>query len=52
MGLRSFWNKMLVKFRDIDERISSNAFGRVFRLDGSGHVSTSTIIATVNRSEC
>lgn len=32
-------DKAMAKFAAIDDRINASTFGRVFRLDGSGHVS-------------
>lgn len=33
-------DKAVAKIHALDERINRSTFGRVFRLDGSGHVSS------------
>ncbi|KAI5924640.1 xanthine/uracil permease family protein-like protein [Camillea tinctor] len=38
--LKKGTRKCLDKFHDVDERVNQSTFGRVFRLDGSGHPKT------------
>lgn len=38
MGFSETARFILDKFADVEDRINQSTFGRVFRLDGSGHV--------------
>ncbi|KAL7625551.1 hypothetical protein AAE478_004771 [Parahypoxylon ruwenzoriense] len=40
LDLNGFIDKWMAKFASVDDRINRSTFGRVFRLDGSGHPKT------------